>query len=45
MRWSLARCPFCRQGALRLLAALIQAEVIRSILRQTLSPIIRIVYG
>ena len=29
----LATCPFCRQGALRILAAITQAEVIRKILR------------
>jgi hypothetical protein len=29
----LATCPFCRQGALRMIAAITQAEVIRKILR------------
>jgi Putative transposase len=29
----LATCPFCRQGALRIIAALTQAEVIRKMLR------------
>jgi hypothetical protein len=29
----MATCPFCRQGALRILAAITQAEVIRKILR------------
>ncbi|MGH9602666.1 MAG: transposase [Terriglobales bacterium] len=30
---AMAPCPFCRQGALRMLAALTQAEVLRTILR------------
>ena len=29
----MATCPFCRQGALRIIAAITQAEVIRKILR------------
>jgi hypothetical protein len=29
----LARCPFCQQGALRIIAAIMQGEVIRKILR------------
>jgi hypothetical protein len=29
----MATCPFCRQGALRMIAAITQAEVIRTILR------------
>ena len=29
----MATCPFCRQGALRMIAAITQAEVIRKILR------------
>jgi len=29
----LATCPFCRQGSLRIIAAITQAEVIRKILR------------
>jgi len=28
-----ATCPFCRQGALRMIAAITQAELIRKILR------------
>jgi hypothetical protein len=28
----MATCPFCRQGALRMIAAITQAEVIRTIL-------------
>ncbi len=30
---AMATCPFCRQGALRIIAAITQAEVIRTILR------------
>jgi hypothetical protein len=29
----MAICPFCRQGALRMIAAITQAEVIRTMLR------------
>jgi hypothetical protein len=29
----MARCPFCQQGALRIIAAITQGEVIRKILR------------
>jgi hypothetical protein len=29
----LGTCPFCRQGALRIIAAITQAEVIRKMLR------------
>ena len=29
----MATCPFCRQGALRIIAAITQAEVIRKMLR------------
>jgi len=29
----MATCPFCRQGSLRIIAAITQAEVIRKILR------------
>ena len=29
----MARCPFCQQGALRIIAAITQGEVIRTILR------------
>ena len=29
----MATCPFCRQGALRIIAAITQAEVIRKLLR------------
>jgi hypothetical protein len=29
----MATCPFCRHGALRIIAAITQAEVIRTLLR------------
>jgi hypothetical protein len=30
---ALATCPFCRQGSLRIIAAITQGEVIKTILR------------